>query len=204
MVLRGFRGKAVLVVAVGVVGCAKTSGDAAAAATASSAAVDSAGAAITADGLLQHIKDLVRRFDGRPRAGNAGRGQSRRLHAGAVQGDRPQAGESRRHVSAERRPDRLQGASRRRRSTARRQDDRAQVPRRLHRQLAPRSRRDEGRQLRHRLRRLRRRRAGVRLGRLQGRRRQGQDDPHARQRPGRCASPNDPRARHARCSRAAR
>jgi len=55
--VREFRGKAILVAAIGIVGCAKTSGDSAPA-TASSAAVDSAGAAITSDGLLQHIKDL--------------------------------------------------------------------------------------------------------------------------------------------------
>ena len=54
---REFRGRAVLILAVGVVGCAKTSGDGGAA-TASSAAIDTAGTAITADGLLQHIKDL--------------------------------------------------------------------------------------------------------------------------------------------------
>jgi len=49
--------KAAFVVALGIIGCGKTSGDNAAA-TASSAAIDTAGAAITADGLLQHIKDL--------------------------------------------------------------------------------------------------------------------------------------------------
>ena len=55
-------------------------------------------------------------------------------------------------------------------------------PGRLHRELAPRAAGNEGRQLRRRVRRLRRRRAGIRLGRLQGRRREGEDDPHARQR----------------------
>ena len=49
--------KAAFVVALGIIGCGKTSGDNAAA-TASTAAIDTAGAAITADGLLQHIKDL--------------------------------------------------------------------------------------------------------------------------------------------------
>ena len=45
-----------------------------------------------------------------------------------------------------------------------------------------RRRRRQHREFRHRLRRLRRRGAGVQLGRLQGRRRQGQDDRRARQR----------------------
>ena len=53
---------------------------------------------------------------------------------------------------------------------------------------------DEGRQLRRRVRRLRRRRAGVRLGRLQGRGREGQDAPHARERSA-DPRPNDTAAR---------
>ena len=60
------------------------------------------------------------------------------------------------------------------------------------------------RQLGRRLRRLRRGRPGVRLGRLQGRRRAGQDDPHARQRSRRCRVPKDPTRSTRRCSRARR
>ena len=47
-----------LILAVAIVGCAKTSGDGGGSAAVSSAALDTAAAAITADGLLQHIKDL--------------------------------------------------------------------------------------------------------------------------------------------------
>ena len=126
-------------------------------------AADTAGAAITADGSAAAHQRSLGRLDGRPRAGNAGRRRSRRLHAGAVQGARAQAGQSRRHLSPERRPDRLQGASDGVVHGGRK-DRRAQVSRRLHRQLAARPPGDEGRQLRRRLRRLRRRRAGIRLG----------------------------------------
>ncbi len=63
--------------------------------------------------------------------------------------------------------------------------DRPEVPRRLGRRLAAAGAGGQGRELRRRLRRLRRRRARVRLGRLQGGRRPGQDARHAGQRPGR-------------------
>ena len=54
---RAFCGRAALFLAAGIVGCAKSSGDSSNPAG-SSAALDTAAAAITADGLLQHIKDL--------------------------------------------------------------------------------------------------------------------------------------------------
>jgi len=56
--LRAFRGKVVLLAAAGAFGCAK-GGDGAAKSGASNAALDTAATSVTADGLLQHIKDLA-------------------------------------------------------------------------------------------------------------------------------------------------
>ena len=109
-VLREFRGKAALVVAVGIAGCAKTSGDSAARNRIHRRHRHGRRSDHRRRTAAAHQGSLGR-FHGRPRAGNAGRGQSRRLHAGAVQGARAQAGQSRRHIHPERRPDRLQGAS---------------------------------------------------------------------------------------------
>ena len=59
VVSRGLRGSVVAMLAgATIVGCAKSASDTKASQPASTAALDTAGAAITADGLLQHIKDL--------------------------------------------------------------------------------------------------------------------------------------------------
>ena len=133
---REFRGRAVLILAVGVVGCAKTSGDSAAA-TASGACHDTTRPARPSRPMdCCSIKDLsADSMEGRA-PGTPSEGQSGRLHPGAVQGDRAQAGQSRRHLSAERRSDRLQGPSDGV-VVGSRKNRRAQVSRRLHRQLAP-------------------------------------------------------------------
>ena len=130
-----------------------------------------------------HQGDVGRRVR-RARAGDEGRRAHRPVPRGGVQEARAPAGKHRRHVRAEgaaRRHHRDQHAAADHRR--RRGHEDLQVEGRGRRLDQARRRRRGDQRLRDDLCRLRRDRARVQLGRLQGRRRQGQDHRRARERP---------------------
>jgi hypothetical protein len=142
--------------------CAKTSSASGSAST-STAAADTAMQAITADSLLQHIRDLSDdstegRAPGTPGEQKAIAYMQNQFKAMGLKPGNPDGTYLQNvdlmgykaHPSAS--------------FSARGKNDRPQVSRRLHRQLAPQPSGDQDRGLRHRVRRIRRRRAGVRLG----------------------------------------
>ncbi len=137
---------------------------------------------IEAPQILEHIKTLASdEFEGR-KPGTPGEERTVEYPDGRVSEAGTQAGQHRRDLHPE-------GAARRHHRHGgqapgcdRQGPCDVQVARRGRRLDEARRRRREHRELRPRLRRLRRRRARVQLGRLQGRRSQGQDDGRARQR----------------------
>ena len=138
--------------------------------------------AINADSLLQHIKDLSAdsmegRAPGTPGEQKATAYMQREFQALGLKPGNPD-GTWIQKVRADRLHVASDGEDR-----IGRQDAGARVSRRLRGEFAPQPPRDQGRQLGRGVRGLRRRGARVRLGRLQGPRREGQDDSDARQRP---------------------